>query len=134
MSNEIIVPPLNLPPPPRIDGPQPVCKCCFQSGHLYRDCNHPSLAQIHDLLVRVFVGAQTNPRQNTLDPDHCDVRASQNRLISQIPTYTMRALLWKSKHPSLLLTASSKRSTSISKYSFMENARKFSRPGSWYAH
>ena len=104
MSNEIIVPPLNLPRPPRIDGPQPTCKCCFQSGHLYRDCNHPSLAQLHDLLVRVFVGAQTNPRQNTQRPDHCEVKASQNRLISQIPAYTMRALLWKSKHPSLLLT------------------------------
>ena len=102
MSSELIVAPLILPRPPRIDGPQPTCKCCFQSGHLYRDCNDPSLAQLHDLLVRVFVASQTNPRRNSQRPDHCEVIASQKRLISQIPAYTMRALLWKSKHPSLL--------------------------------
>lgn len=104
MSNEFYVPPLALPRPPIIDGPQPICKCCFQSGHLYRDCNHPSLGQLHDLLVRVFVGAHTNPRRNSNRSDSCEVTAFQKRLISRIPTFTMRALLFKSKHSSLLLT------------------------------
>ena len=33
---EFVIPPLPpRSPPPIIDGPQPVCKCCFQRGHLY---------------------------------------------------------------------------------------------------
>lgn len=108
MSFELYVAPLTIRNPPRIEGPQPICKCCFQSGHLYRDCNHHSLGQIHDLLVRVFVAGLTNPERVTVDwpnhrSDNCQVLEDQRRLIGRLPAFTMRALLWKAKHPDLLL-------------------------------
>ena len=105
MSAEFVVRPLPPRQTPTIDGPQPVCKCCFQSGHLYRDCNHPSLDQLHELLVRVFVAGFTNPNQSTTNRNghRCPVLDSQRILIGRIPAFTMRALLFKAKHPDLLL-------------------------------
>ena len=100
---EFVIPPLPpRSPPPIIDGPQPVCKCCFQRGHLYRDCNHPSLEQLHDLTIRVFVGVWVNPQRNYSRPDQCEILNFRKRFISSLPAFTMRALLWRTKHPDLL--------------------------------
>ena len=87
--------------PSMVDQPTPanVCKCCFQPGHLYRDCNHPAIQSLHDTAVKVWVAALTDPQR---DSRGGSLSYSRDSFIQAIPTFTLRAILWKHKHPNLL--------------------------------
>ena len=77
-----------------------VCKCCFQPGHLYRDCTHPVIDELHRHAINIWVAAETDPQ---LDSRGRSVPLIRDSFIESIPTFTLRAILWKHKHAALTI-------------------------------
>ena len=79
-----------------------ICKCCFQPGHFYRDCDHPCLDELHDKAKKIWIAASTNPRTGRHTHIHSQTGIDYAAIwtfIGAIPIPVLRALLWKFKHP-----------------------------------
>lgn len=82
-----------------------VCKVCHHSGHTYRNCTHPCIAEFHQHAINVWLAAKTDPRDRTATSEtHTRQRFEYDRLHRNIRYFIdntdvdiLRAILYKYK-------------------------------------